>query len=65
MGKFLLKSCLGCRCYEGGWGSMNAVHTREMKKAAEEARQKYLDDHPELAGTVLKHDPVNLIGARG
>ena len=41
--------------------NLDALHTAEMAKAAEEAKKKYLEQHPELAGTTLKHDPLKLI----
>ena len=32
-----------------------------MKKAAEEAKQQYLKDHPEVQDIDLKYDPLKLI----
>ena len=42
--------------------NLDALHMAEMTKAAEEAKKKYLEQHPELEGTTLKHDPLKLIG---
>ena len=48
------------RCTQNS--NLDALHTAEMTKAAEEAKTKYLEQHPELEGTTLKHDPLKLIG---
>ncbi len=42
------------RC--GGTDAVS-LHQKEMEKAAEEARKKYEEDHPEAAGLKLKFDP--------
>ena len=46
------------RCNEG---DMNKLHQEEMERAAEEAKNEYLRDHPEAAVINLKHNPVEHI----
>ena len=41
------------------------LHHEEMAKAAEEAKQKYEQEHPDVAGTSLKHDPMKLLEDQG
>ena len=40
---------------------MNKLHQEEMERAAEEAKNEYLRDHPEAAVINLKHNPVEHI----
>lgn len=40
---------------------MNKLHKEEMLQAATEARDKYLQDHPEAAEINLKYDPLQHI----
>jgi hypothetical protein len=40
---------------------MNKLHQEEMLKAAVEARDKYLLEHPEAADINLKYDPMKHI----
>lgn len=40
---------------------MNKLHREEMLQAATEARDKYLQDHPEAAEINLKYDPLQHI----
>ncbi|XP_061173242.1 uncharacterized protein LOC133182415 [Saccostrea echinata] len=42
-------------------GDMNKLHREEMLKAATEARDKYIQDHPEAADIDLKYDPLKHI----
>lgn len=42
-------------------GDMNKLHREEMLQAATEARDKYLQDHPEAAEINLKYDPLQHI----
>ena len=37
------------------------LHKEEMEKAADEAKKKYLAEHPESSSTVLKYDPLKKI----
>ena len=37
------------------------LHTEEMMKAAEDAKQEYLKDHPDVDIDNLKYDPVKLL----
>lgn len=40
---------------------MNKLHKEEMLQAATEARDRYLQDHPEAAEINLKYDPLQHI----
>ena len=34
------------------------LHREEMENAATEAKERYAAEHPEAAGTSMKHDPL-------
>ena len=40
---------------------MNQLHMKEMREAAIEAKEKYIEDHPECADIDLKFDPIKLV----
>lgn len=50
-----------CKNFSCNEGDMNKLHREEMLKAATEARDKYLQDHPEAADINLKYDPLQHI----
>ena len=41
------------------------LHHDEMSKAAEEAKKKYEEEHPEAKGIELKNDPLKHLEGNG
>ena len=40
------------------------LHKEEMEKAAEEAKARYLQEHPEAADIEMKYDPMKHLTER-
>ena len=44
---------------------MRKLHLEEMEKAGQIAREKYEQEHPEMAGKRLKNDPFKALKQGG